>query len=311
MNIVLPLRLAAPLMLLVCVGNAVAGNIRPPYHEGLGGARVRVHYVHLSMERAPKFEVADREWLQTAHEICRQGKEALRRVGEDPGPYQPLPPEGIPEKAWVEDMEIYYGTGRSVVVVTKTQHRIDLGENKKHKDRGLTGDCGLRRTTESNIHLMEGRHECKVNIVAGKTRLGPTCSRSASGAARSRDDEDALRRAERLPPGDSLSRAPKSVQGLVGLTGATRVIAKQRCEVSGTPSLVEKCIATPESPFPLHVSAFNRERAGILLQAVMSDRSYTAREVVLDMVVGDRVFSVPEGERQPQTGLSPLPGNVR
>ncbi|MDO9597443.1 MAG: hypothetical protein Q7J47_06965 [Azoarcus sp.] len=316
MSRVLPMRLAAPLLLLVCVGSAVADNMSSPYHEGLGGAKVRVHYVHLSMERVPEFKVKDRESLLTAHEICRQGKEALRQVGEDPGPYQPLPPDGIPEKTWIEDTEIYYGAGRSVVVVTKTEHRIDLGESKKHRDRGLTGDCGLRRTTERIIHFMEGRRVCKVNIAAGKTWLGPSCSKSASGAAasgaaRALGDVNVVRRAESLSPGDSLSRAPKSVQGLVGLTGESRVIANHRCEVSGTPSLVEKCIATPESAFPLHISHLNRERAGILLQAVMTDRSYTAREVLLDMEVGDQVFAVPEEEGQPQTGVSPLPRLLR
>lgn len=315
MNIVLPMRLAAPLMLLMGVGNAVAGTMSLPYHEGLDGAKVRVHYVHLAMERVPAYEVTDREWLQTAHEICRQGKEALRQIGEDPGPYQPLPPEGIPEKPWIEDVEIYYGAGRSVAVVTATTYRVDLGENKRRNDRGLTGDCSLRRTDSRIIHFIEGRHACKVSIARGKTRLGPSCSKSASasasGVGSSVDSADAVSRAELPPPGDSLSRAPKSVQGWVGLTGVSRVIATHRCEVSGPPSLVEKCITTPESAFPLPISHFNRERAGILLQSVMKDRSYTAREVVLDMEVGDRVFAVPEGERQPQAGASPLPELLR
>lgn len=312
MKLAVPKHLIVPLLCLA--GAAQASETWRPYHSGVGGAAARVAYVHLVMEQTPEHREADRRWLEEQHEICRQGKEGVELIGKAAEPYRALPPEGVPERPWIEDIEIYYAAGRSVTVVTTTTYSIDLARpTARHPDR--KGDCALARTTARTIHYLDGASECKVRQTAGRRELGLSC-KQVPGRARANVAAPGIVHARPLPQapqragGAFLPGLPEAALPMLVGTGETRLIAGRRCRVFGTPDLLEQCVETQEDPAVLQVSPFNRV-SGLLLQAVMSNRRYTARRAEAGIEVGEHLFRIPDKGGQPAGQLPPLPAKHR
>ncbi|MBR0567423.1 hypothetical protein J5J83_14970 [Azoarcus sp. L1K30] len=255
-----------------------------PYHSEFGGATVSAHYVHLTMELDPEFQKHQRENLQQLHELCKLGID----LGDDPGPYQPLPTGGIPEKTWFEDLEIYYAAGKSVAIRSATKLEID-SRRDIHRDQGYVGNCGLRRASGKTRRLIDGSLHCEETLRAEKGKSPPSC-----------------RNVVRLPSNEVDALSPETLAVLRGVgggtmallapTGSFKTIAGMRCEVFGSPPLMQKCMATPKSDLPHQRSAYHLERPGLLLQATFDKfHTFTAREVVLDLQVSSEIFRHPDG----------------
>lgn len=299
---------------LLCLAPAAqASDAWSPFHRSLGGSSVRVAYVHLQMEQTPRHREAGRRRIETRHEICRQGKEAARLVGEAPGPYRALPPEGVPQRPWVEDIEIYYGEGRSVTVVTSTTYWVHSGgPTARYPDR--KDDCALARTTSRTIYYVDGATECKLRQREGRPDLKMSC-KQVPGRAKANVAAPGIVVVVPIPQtprgaGGQPAALPDAALPMLEGTGESRTIAGRPCRVFGTPDLTETCVATQADPAMLQVSPFHSV-SGLLLQAVMIDRSYTARQVEDGIEVGDDLFRILDGNGVSAERLPPLPAGHR
>ncbi|THF64565.1 hypothetical protein E6C76_10900 [Pseudothauera nasutitermitis] len=281
--------------MLLCACTAGAAQAWTPYHAHFsGGPTAPAHYVHLQLDMPSEFHEAQRQQLRDHYEICSSGKEAAALIGEPVEPYLPLPAGGLPERPWVQDIEIYYGAGRGVVVHTFTHHYIDLKKSRRRPQH--KGDCGLLKSTTRTVLIRDAAQSCKIPLPAAGSRLEVRCG-AGTGEA------------------EYLYRAglPDEALGVVKPTGETGSAAGRRCRVFGTQEDLQFCVDELNelggAPMPL-LSPYNRTHAGLLLRQNIGNLRYVAQRVVLDIQVGEGLFRVPENGAA-ESALPPLPADHR
>lgn len=261
------------------------------WHDEHAGDEVRAHHVHLSGHSADN---------ESARQRLLQERQACADINASLGnPVVPLPAEGIPAIVHHEEVDIYYAEGRTATVTSQRLYTLNRA------------NCAIEAGDTQLLHLY-GRN-------VGETCTVDLIKRRANGLCLSENDKGQWQNAAESP-GVDLSKVPPHLRddaqralaqiskrkrhtpmnGSLPATGEYRTIAGYKCRVLRHPALaVEKCIASPESAFPIPPSKFNMEAPGILLYATIGEQvpTITADEVQLDIELSASAFAVPDDIR--------------
>jgi hypothetical protein len=263
------------------------GATEPAWFEQHRGNDLKVHYVYLTGHWFDS--KAEHDHLQEVYSSCV----ALhKRSGE---PFSPLPPEGIPETPSPQNLEIYYGENRSLVIVKGKVHSIDLES------------CALRVHPHHYLQLPTGSAECSINLLTNfadgicdehmLNRERNVTDNKPSPSFKPMGDINSIPPASRAQILEwaqrNAARPPR--KSTVQPTGERRLIAGYQCDVYGKPDLIERCIANPTSDFPLPIAGENGYLPGLMLQLRAPGRILDAQEVILNMGVSRTLFDIPPG----------------
>jgi hypothetical protein len=273
--------------LFVLVAASTTASAELTWFEQHPGSDLQVHYVHLTGENFDS--KSQRDHLREVYDGCVEIQQKRRKS------FVPLPPGGIPEIPSSEDLEIYYGENRSLVVAKGKVHYIG------------TVDCALQVIPHHYIHLPTGSGMCKIDLLTNTLsgickQAAPATKQKAAGdpsgspqvLINDLNRVPAARRAEVLAWAERTAARPP-LRSTMKPTGEVRQIAGYRCEVYGTPELDEKCIASPKSDFILPVAPVNGYHPGLLLQSRTQVRKLDAQQVILNMKVSRTLFEIPAG----------------
>ena len=257
------------------------------WHDERAGNEVRAHHVHLSGHSADN---------ERQRQLLWEDRQACAETNPLSGlPVAPLPAGGIPPIIHQAEVDIYYADGRTATVTFQRRYSINRV------------DCGVKTTDRHSLRLF-GKNvseTCTVDLI--KRRANGTCL-PASSKGKKQGIEDS--------PGVDLSKVPphlreqaKSafdkiiqrkrqvpVEESLPATGEFRTIAGLSCRVHRHATLpLEKCIAHPESTFPIPPSVFHGGLPGLLLYISVVNQlpALTASEVHLDIGLSAEAFAVP------------------
>ncbi len=261
------------------------------WHDEHAGNDVRAHHVHLSGHSADNEH--QRQLLQEERQACAETN-PLSGL-----PVAPLPAGGIPPIIHQSEVDIYYTDGRTATVTFQRRYSVNRV------------DCAIKTTDRHSLNLFGNNvsETCTVDLI--KRRANGTCL-SANGKGKKQGIEDSpgvdlskvpphlreqaksafdkiIQQKRQMPPADSLSA-----------TGEFRTIAGLRCRVHRHATLpLEKCIAHPDSLFPIPPSAYHIGLPGLLLYITIGDQlpALTAGEVHLDIGLSAEAFAVPADVR--------------
>jgi hypothetical protein len=264
---------------IACVLFSAAANAEPAWHDQYQGNDVLVHYVRLTGYIFD--QKAQRRLLEESYTGCVEDHQRTNR------PYAPLPPEGLPEIPYPQELEIYYSVNLAVSISRSKNYFID------------SADCSLKTTPHKFMSLPVGMGKCSIDLLE-KTATGickepqKTGDQSASKFLGNFNVVPPVRRAEVLATLEKIAsrpHAPSSEQP----TGEKRHIAGYQCDVYGTGGLAERCIAKPGTDFTFPIAFQNAYVPGLLLQLRSEGSTLTAQEVKLHIRVSKKVFEMPEG----------------
>lgn len=248
------------------------------WHDDHPGHDVRAHHVKLKGYGLDNHRL--RELMLEQYNACADLNPKLGL------PVKPLPATGIPAIIQAFEIDIYYTPGRTITVSHGTHHEINRT------------DCGIEETKSASLHFLGPDIDtCEVDLVRRKVVKG--CGGTANSARAKKllpqlppqAQADALRALERIkhhryapPSGPVLSR-----------TGTYKVISGMRCEVHRLPAVPdeEKCVAHPESAFPITASPFNLEEPGLLLSVTGKTMTVTDTTIQMDIGLSQSAFAVP------------------
>lgn len=257
-------------------------------HEKFPGNDLVVHFVRLT-----GYDKHDtRELLLDKHRSCASGKAAFGEA------FQPLSAEQIPVHPLSMQIEIYYSENRTLDILQGKGHEIKFE------------DCSLGVYHFHTMTLRSSIGRCDINMVK-KIARGVCDAEDHRRAPRSRtiwDDQTDLLNTDlsKIPPHTrpavqaQIERLKQPRPGMTHLgifkIGPTKTIAQHECEVTRLVNVKgEKCIANPQSSFPIPPSPLNLERAGLLLEDDNHVSQLRAEQVILHMNVSEKLFSVPSG----------------
>jgi hypothetical protein len=230
-----------------------------------------MHRVHLTGYGGDN--TRNRELLLQTHQACVGLNQSLKK------PTKPLSLDAVPQIVQAFDINIYYAANRTLIDVKSTSYEID------------SDDCGLSSWKNHNATLNSGVGSCDMNFVK-KTAKG-RCDANAheTASARYGYEDGAMRRGQGKPTSEST---------------LTRNIARMDCQVSQLkmPGM-EKCIAHPQSPFPIPASPYNFERAGLLLETTGPIITIKADQVDLNLAFDRSLFSIPKDLVVRELGAKP------
>lgn len=184
--------------------------------------------------------------------------EANARLGR---PVEPLPSGGIPTVVQSHDIDIYYAPGRTVTVRRGILYSIS------------PANCGLQQREHAWLDLGTPAGKCEIDLI-NKEMRGPCATGGAS--------------AQPQP-------ASRSFSG----TGIWKTIAGQRCELyrySLAPAM-EKCVARPDSAFPILAAPLHQGIPGLLLDLTSPAMSITAQQVILNLGISSKALDIPSDTR--------------
>jgi hypothetical protein len=278
---------AQPLPAVAAALLAVTASLaQAAWHDEHPGNGVRAHHVRLSGHSADNERA--RQYMHKERQACAEVNGALGR------PVASLPVGGIPAILDRQDVDIYYTAGRTATVSAGRQYFLD------------PGNCGIEAVDHRTLRLFgdDVGASCTIDLI--KRRADGAClpargkgTRQDAAASPGVDlskvppylRDDARRALEQI----SRQKRPAPVDSLPA-TGEFRTIAGFKCRVHRHASLpLEKCIAHPESAFPIPPASFHAGLPGILLYMTLGDRvpTITASEVRLDIGLSADAFAVP------------------
>jgi hypothetical protein len=251
------------------------------------GNDLKVHYVHL---KGHYFD------SKVEHDDLHENYAFCVRLHKSRGePFVPLPPEGIPEIPSPQELEIYYGENRSLIIVKGKVHSIDLSS------------CALKVYSHHYLHLPTGSADCKINLLTKVAenicdehmldREQNVTGNDVNPSFKPMGDINKVPPAHRAAILDWAKRnaARPPTKSTAQPTGEQRHIAGYRCDVYGKPDLIERCIAKPNSDFEFPVTWGNGNILGLMLQVRDQGKKLDAQEVILNMGVSRTLFDIPPG----------------
>jgi len=230
-----------------------------------------MHHVHLTGFGADNSH--KRELLLQTYRACVGMNQSLQK------PTKLLAPDAVPPVIQAFDINIYYASNRTLIDVKSTSYGID------------SDDCGLYSWKNHNATLNSGIGSCDMDLVK-KTAKG-RCDANAHETASARygfEDGEMKREPAKTTLESSL----------------TKNIARTDCQVSQLKILgIEKCIAHPQSAFPIPASPYNFERAGLLLETTGPIMTIKADQVELNLALDTKLFSIPKDLAVRSLGVKP------
>jgi hypothetical protein len=284
-----PLR-CCQLILLCSLLTPQAGQARAAWHDKLLGSDTAVHYVYLTGHDGDN--AINRKLLQIEYDACVDRKHLTGKQSAS------LSPDDIPAVPRPEEVEIYYSANRTLLVVYGKRYQI---KNE---------DCSLDVFVHHTLQLTSPVGRCDVDLIKKQTRgkCGSNEHRQAAAFPLTRGDSISLSEEDlrKVPPHmqkqvrEQFAFLKKKLDaekdGASAPAGARKRIAGITCEVSGYASVkTEKCIARPESQFPIPASPLNLEHSGLLLEVKSEVMTLKAQKVLLHMSVSERLFTIPAG----------------
>jgi hypothetical protein len=256
------------------------------WHDEHRGNEVLAHYVHLSGHGANN-EIA-RQSLREEREMCVKNYTVLGL------PVAPMPAEGIPKVVHYAEVDLYYAQGRSAGIMFQRTYTVDHS------------DCSIRPTLSHmlNLYADDVGQSCTIDLI--KRRANGLCLPPKEKGKHQNVSESPGIDLSRLPP-EQRSAAERALEKIARdnrpapredptATNEYRMISGYKCRVFRNPALsLEKCIASPESPFPIPPSYLNAMAPGLLLYSTIGDGlpTLTASEVRLNIGLSADAFAVP------------------
>lgn len=275
----------AGMLLATCA--SVAGAA---WHDEHPGNEVRAHHVHLSGHSANN---------ESARQLMQQERQACAEINASLGNLV-APVTAIPPIIDQQDVDIYYAAGLTATIISGRSYSLDRS------------NCAIEATDYSHLRLFGNNvsETCTVDLI--KRRANGLCLPAK---------EEGKRQNVANSPGVDLSKVPPHLRddtqralaqlaqrkrhaptnGSLQATGEFRTIAGTKCRVHRHASLpLEKCIAQPDSAFPIPPSSFHAGLPGLLLYMTIGDQAptLTASEVHLDIGLSAEAFAVPADIRR-------------
>ncbi len=260
------------------------------WHNEHAGDDVRAHHVHLSGHSADNEH--KRLQLQQEQQACAEINASLGKPA--------APSSGIPLIIDQQDVDIYYTAGQTATLTAGRRYVIDRD------------NCSVKALESHTLRLFgdNAGESCTIDLLKRRANglcLPPEKKGKPQNVAESpgvdlakvpphlRDD------AQRTLARISKQKRHAPTNGSLPATSEFRTIAGIKCRVHRHATLpLEKCIAQPDSVFPIPPSSFHAGLPGLLLYMTIGEQAptLTASEVHLDIGLRTEAFAVPADIRR-------------
>ena len=273
------------LFLATCASQASAA-----WHDQHAGDDVLAHHVHLSGHSADNEDKRHR--LQQEQQACAGINASLGKPVASSS--------GIPPIIDQHDVDIYYTAGQTATITAGQRYVIDHD------------NCSVKALESHTLRLFGDNvgESCTIDLL--KRRANGLCLPPNENGKPQNVAESPGVDLAKVPPHlrDDTQRALARISkrkrhaptnGSLPATGEFRTIAGIKCRMHRHPSLpLEKCIAHPDSAFPIPPSSFHAGLPGLLLYMTIGDQTpaLTASEVHLDIGLSASAFTVPADIRR-------------
>jgi hypothetical protein len=235
------------------------------------GGDSAMHHVHLTGFGGDNSR--KRELLPQTHRACLGLNQSLQK------PAKLLAPDAVPPIIEAFDINIYYTSNRTLIDVKSTSYGID------------SNDCSLYSWKNHNATLNSSIGSCDMDLVKEKAKGKCDANAHQTASARYGFEDGAMKR----------EPAKTTLESLL-----TKNIARTDCQVSQLKILgTEKCVAHPQSAFPIPASPYNFERAGLLLEMTGPVMTIKADQVDLNLALDPELFSIPKNLAVRSIGVKP------
>jgi len=262
-----------------------AGLAGAAWHDEHAGNDVRAHHVHLSGHSADN---------DVKRSLLLQERQACAKINTSLG--NPVAASStVPPIIDQQDVDIYYAAGRTATLTVGRHYQLNHD------------NCAIQAADSRTLRLF-GHHvseSCAIDLI--KRRANGLClppgeegkpesPATSQGIDLSKVPPHLRNDAQRALAQIARRKRSASPKESLPATGEFRTIAGLKCRVHRHASLpLEKCIAHPDSSFPIPASSFHAGLPGLLLYMTIGDHTptLTANEVNLDIGLSAEAFAVP------------------